>query len=82
MKRDEPFLPPPGRERTPSERALSWEKAADIFAAALEKPAAERRQWLAELVGIDEALRTEVASLLEASEKAGDFLNPGEIRFP
>ena len=82
MGKDEQFPEPPGGEGISSERASAWEKAADIFAAALEKPASERRLWLAGLVNIDEGLRAEVASLLEANERAGDFLNPGEIPLP
>ena len=63
-------------EKAALEKAAIWEKATDLFAAALERPATERRSWLAGLAGIDEALRSEVDSLLSASERAGNFLDP------
>lgn len=71
--------PPAGGDARPASRAISWEQVADLFAAALEIPISERKQWLSGLSGVDEALRQEVASLLEASENARDFLIPGEI---
>jgi hypothetical protein len=77
MNQDE--RPLSNRGTTPAENASSWERATELLAAALDRPAAERRGWLAGLAGIDETLRAEVLSLLVASERAGDFLTPGEI---
>ena len=59
-----------------------WARTTEIFTAALDVPAAERRAWLVALPGIDEAVRREVASLLDADEKAERFLAPGAIQLP
>jgi hypothetical protein len=67
---------PPRDREAPKGHVISWEKVADLFAAALEMPAAERKQWLNGLDGVDDALRQEVASLLEANESSRDFLIP------
>jgi hypothetical protein len=80
MKKKQPPRMPPGRRGTPPEEPVSWERLREVFASALEVPAGERGAWLAGLEDLDEPLRREVASLLEAHEKAGSFLNPGEIR--
>ncbi len=74
MKRDDASPPAPDRDPPTGRPPVSWERAADLFAAALEIPVAERRQWLNGLSEVDEALRREVASLLEAHENARDFL--------
>jgi hypothetical protein len=77
----------PGTERPapaerPPESTARWELAAVLFGAALDRPASERRAWLASLSDVNETLREEVASLIDACEKAGDFLDPEGIRFP
>jgi hypothetical protein len=48
----------------------------------MERAACERLAWLHGQTGIEPELMREVASLLEASEKARDFLTPGEILIP
>jgi hypothetical protein len=78
MRKGDAPLPPPGREPGPEQPAISWERASDLFAAALEIPVSKRLDWLAGLSEIDETLRLEVASLLEANERARDFLIPEE----
>src|ERR1700687_4347768 len=51
-----------------------WRQLNDLFAAALESPAAERSPFLAGACGEDLGLRGEVESLLAAHEEAGDFI--------
>ncbi len=51
-----------------------WQEVEELFAAALERPAAERGELLSRRAGGDEALRHEVESLLEAAERCGEFL--------
>jgi len=69
---------PPGRKGRNPDKTVSWERLRAVFSALIELPAGERRASLAELT--DESLRREVASLLEAHERAGGFLNPEDIR--
>ncbi len=56
-----------------SERTL-FERADDVFAAALERPTAERPAFVRAACGVDEALRGEVDRLLAADAAAGAFL--------
>ena len=70
---------PPGRRGPEPERDVSWERLRTVFAALLEQPPAERRAWLIARTDLDESLRREAASLLEAHERAGNFLNPEDI---
>ena len=70
---------PPGRRGPEPDRDVSWESLRALFAALLEQPPAERRAWLIGRTDLDEPLRREAASLLEAHERAGDFLNPEDI---
>jgi serine/threonine protein kinase len=51
-----------------------WQRVKDLFAAALEKEAAERDAFLDEACGADPALRAEVDSLLAAHETTDDFI--------
>jgi eukaryotic-like serine/threonine-protein kinase len=51
-----------------------WEKVKDLFSAALELPDAQRETFLAESCGHDEALRSEVESLLAAHEEPKNVL--------
>jgi len=60
--------------------AATWLRTADLFAAALDQPAAGRLAWLDTRTDVDPEIRTEVASLLLAFEKAGGFLDPDRIR--
>src|SRR3954453_11985988 len=41
------------------------QRAKDVFIGALDRPAAERRRYVDEMCGADEALRHEVESLLQ-----------------
>lgn len=51
-----------------------WEKVKEVFTAALELPLADRTIFLAETCGADEALRSEVESLLSAHEEPKNVL--------
>lgn len=51
-----------------------WEKIKEVFTAALERPVALRAQFIAESCGGDEALRSEVESLLAAHEEPENLL--------
>lgn len=55
--------------------AERWERAKEVFAAALEHDEGGRPQFVAEACEGDEVLRREVESLLSAHVNAGDFLN-------
>src|SRR5215813_12142855 len=52
-----------------------WQKVKEIFHAALDKPAAERMQFVAHACNGDDELRKEVESLLSSSEKDGSFID-------
>jgi tetratricopeptide (TPR) repeat protein len=55
----------------------TWDpRANDLFLKALEIPAAERQEYLDGACAGDAALRAEVEALLEASARAGSFLEP------
>ena len=57
-----------------------WARVNELFHRALERRVPEREPFLrAECAG-DDALRHEVASLLEASERAGDFMEAPAVR--
>jgi serine/threonine-protein kinase len=51
-----------------------WQQIDELFDAALERPAAERRAYLQEVCAGDEGLRKELESLLKAAEQAGSFI--------
>ncbi|HEY8560250.1 MAG TPA: protein kinase [Pyrinomonadaceae bacterium] len=51
-----------------------WEQVTEIYHAALERDPAERRGFLETACAGDEALLREVESLLEADDRAGDFI--------
>ncbi|MFN7980974.1 MAG: protein kinase [Vicinamibacterales bacterium] len=51
------------------------ERAKDVFLAALERPAGERREYIAEACGSDAALYAEVDSLLKFHEETGGGTN-------
>ena len=51
-----------------------WEKINEIYHAALELEPANRKVFLDEQCGQDEALRSEIESLLLAGEQAGSFI--------
>lgn len=53
---------------------VNWQKVRELFDAALERPAAERAEWLAQVCGGDEALRTKVEQLLQAEDELEGFL--------
>jgi len=52
-----------------------WQKVKEIFHAALDKPAAERKQFIASVCDGDDELRKEIESLLTSSEKDGSFID-------
>ena len=59
-------------------------KAREVFAAALDRRGAERDAYLAAACGDDAGLRQHVTSLLDAHERAGNFLagatlSPGDL---
>jgi eukaryotic-like serine/threonine-protein kinase len=58
-----------------------WRKATDLFDAALERPAEERRAFLESACLDDSALLSEASRLLAEFEKAGDFLE-GSVFHP
>jgi len=76
MNQGHPPRRPPGRKGPSPKEAVSWKKVRAVFAAGLDVPPEQRPAWLAGLPGLDEPLRREVASLLEAHERAGGFLDP------
>src|SRR5262245_6293153 len=51
-----------------------WQQIADVFKAALEREPTARGAYLAEVCNGDEALRSEVESLLSADQQAGSFI--------
>jgi eukaryotic-like serine/threonine-protein kinase len=55
--------------------ALQWERAKDIFDAALDLPLEARSSYLESACESDPILRTEVEQLLDADERAGTFLD-------
>jgi serine/threonine protein kinase len=52
-----------------------WQKVKEIFHAALDKPAADRTQFIAQASNGDDELRKQVESLLSSSEKDGSFID-------
>jgi len=70
---------PPGRG-TNRDGPLPWDRVLEAFTAAVERPAEDRRKWLLELQDLDQGVRDEVLSLLDAHDRAGGFLDPGEIQ--
>jgi serine/threonine-protein kinase len=52
-----------------------WARVEALFDGALDRPATERRAWLAAECGGDESLRAEVARMLDAHERAGGILD-------
>lgn len=57
-----------------------WHQIAELFQKTLELPAAERAAFLDTACDGDARLRREVASLLEADDEAGLFLETSPIR--
>ena len=51
-----------------------WERLKQVFNAALDQPAAVRRQWLRQHCGDDVSVLREAEALLESHETAGTFL--------
>jgi predicted ATPase/Tfp pilus assembly protein PilF len=58
---------------------VTWERIAEVFAAALDHPPYERETFLSSACGENSALATEVRSLLENHGIAGNFLQPGSV---
>ncbi len=59
-----------------------WQKIADLFEAAVERPPDERRRILEAAGAQDDALRTEVAALLRAHDDDPEFLESPAARIP
>src|ERR671939_466612 len=59
------------RERVSPER---WQQIEALYHAALERPPARRRAWLAAHCAADPELRHEVETLLAYDEQAADFI--------
>ena len=53
---------------------LAWSRVTELFHAALDRPASQRRAFLDEACAGNEGLRDEVLSLVNAHDSAGDFL--------
>lgn len=51
-----------------------WQKVKEVLAACLDRPAGERREWLAETCSGDPELKREVESLVESYEASDDPL--------
>jgi eukaryotic-like serine/threonine-protein kinase len=60
----------------------AWQKVEELFAAALELPAGERRLFLARRCGDDLDLRAELTSLLDAHETSSGALDRPAFRLP
>jgi predicted Ser/Thr protein kinase len=57
-----------------------WERLKDVFNAALDQPAAERRAWLRQHCSDDRSVLREAEALLESHETAGAFLEqPAQV---
>ena len=56
-----------------------WEEVGKLFQAALALPPDERETFLNEACGEDQAMRSEVESLLAAADGAGSFLAAGAM---
>ena len=50
-----------------------WRRVKDLFAEAVERPAADRARWLAAACSGDDALRRQVESLLASGGEASEF---------
>jgi serine/threonine protein kinase/Tol biopolymer transport system component len=55
-------------------KADRWRQVEELYDAAVELPVAERERFVREACAGDEDLRRELLSLLEAEQKAGDFM--------
>src|SRR5260221_14309124 len=54
---------------------VRWQKIEELFNAALARPVSERRNFLADACAGDDALSTEIASLLREEEQPNTFLS-------
>src|SRR6266542_5136526 len=52
-----------------------WHRVEQLFMEAVDQPAATRADFLARTCGADAGMRGEIASLLTAAERSGDFLS-------
>jgi hypothetical protein len=52
-----------------------YQRLKELFHSALERPAAERPAFLAEVCGDDTALREKVEALVAADEQPGSFMD-------
>ena len=56
-----------------------WKQAAEIFADAIQQPPADREEYLREACRENTVLRREIDRLIQAHERAGDFLSKPHI---
>jgi eukaryotic-like serine/threonine-protein kinase len=64
-----------------SENVSTWSRLEGLFAAALQLPAEERRDFVARECAGQVELREELQRLLEAEAEVGDFLAPPTLNF-
>jgi eukaryotic-like serine/threonine-protein kinase len=64
----------PTRRQSKKMDSERWQKIEEVFCEALERNASERASFLRQASGGDEELCREVESLLEAHQKASEFL--------
>lgn len=57
-----------------------WQRASALFQEALEHPLEQRAAFLREACGEDLQLRRAIASLLEADQEAGDYMEEPLVR--
>ncbi len=58
-----------------------WQQIKEIFQAAMELPVAVRQEFIRAECGDDETLRSEVESMLDAHDEAGDFIAAPALTF-
>ena len=58
-----------------------WKKVEEVFERALERPPEERRAYLAQVCSDDDALRSQVETLIQSYEKAGSFIESPAVSF-
>ena len=56
-----------------------WQKVEEVLQAALDRPSHERTAFLNEVCAGDEQLKQEAASLAEAHDEAGDFIEESAL---
>ncbi|MGE5344944.1 MAG: protein kinase domain-containing protein [Acidithiobacillales bacterium] len=72
-------MAPPGDVRSYAVTPEQFQKAKEIFHAALERPRAEAAVYVAEACAGDAEIRREVESLLDAAREVGGFLDAARL---